>query len=142
MTNTYYSKVSYGLLAAVCVVFFAPIVLNIFIDGITTSIVFIGVTALLLFGFILHSFFNTTYTIEGDKLKIKSGFFNYKPIAISEIKEIAKSSNISSSPAASFNRIEIRYGKFEEVIISPKNKFELAKHLTALNPKIKNRIEG
>lgn len=85
-------------------------------------------------------FLKTEYTIEENKLKIKCGFFTYKPIEINEIKEITKSSNIISSPAASFDRIEIKYGKFEEMIISPKNKFEFAKYLTGLNPNIKNNI--
>ena len=85
-------------------------------------------------------FLKTEYTIEDKKLKIKCGFFTYKPIEINKIKEITKSSNIISSPAASFDRIEIKYGKFEELIISPKNKFEFAQYLTNLNPKIKNNI--
>ena len=85
-------------------------------------------------------FLKTVYTIDGNKLKIKCGFFTYKPIEINDIKEITKSNNIISSPAASFDRIEIKYGKFEEVIISPKDKFEFAKYLTNLNPKIKNNI--
>jgi len=85
-------------------------------------------------------FFKTEYTVEGKKLKIKCGFFTYKPIEIDEIKEITKSNNIISSPAASFDRIEIKYGKFEEIIISPKDKFEFAKYLKSLNPNIKNNI--
>ena len=85
-------------------------------------------------------FLNTVYIIEEKKLKIKCGFFSYKPVEIDEIKEITKSSNIISSPAASFDRIEIKYGKFEELIISPKNKFEFAQYLKNLNPKIKNNI--
>jgi len=95
---------------------------------------------MLLFGFITHMFFKTEYTIEENKLKIKCGFFAYKPIDINDMKEISKSTNMISSPAASFDRIEIKYGKFEELIISPKDKFEFAKYLTNLNPKIKNNL--
>jgi hypothetical protein len=57
-----------------------------------------------------------------------------------QLKLKTKSNTFFSSPAASFYRIEIKYGKFEEMIISPKNKFEFAKNLTNLNPKIKNNI--
>ena len=85
-------------------------------------------------------FLKTVYTIEGNNLKIKCGFITYKPIEISEIREITKSSNIISSPAPSFDRIEIKYGKFDEMIISPKDKFEFAKCLTSLNPNIKNKL--
>ena len=85
-------------------------------------------------------FFKTIYTIEENKLKIKCGFFSYKSIEINDMREIAKSTNIISSPAASFDRIEIKYGKFDEVIISPKNKFEFAKDLVKINSKIVNTL--
>jgi hypothetical protein len=109
------------------------------------NMILIGLFLILIFGLITHMFFKTEYTIEENTIEentinIKCGFFRYKPIAIKDIKEISKSSNIISSPAASFDRIEIKYGKFEELIISPKNKFEFAEHLTKLNPKIKNNI--
>tara|TARA_R110001592_G_scaffold69669_1_gene213801 strand:+ start:1031 stop:1270 length:240 start_codon:yes stop_codon:yes gene_type:complete len=71
---------------------------------------------------------------------LQTSCYSYKPVATITSFEITKSNNIISSPAASFDRIEIKYGKFEELIISPKNKFEFAEHLTKLNQKIKNNI--
>ncbi|PKG43892.1 PH domain-containing protein [Psychroflexus sp. MES1-P1E] len=53
-----------------------------------------------------------------------------------EINDITNSNTIIFSPTASFERIEIKYEKFKEMIISPKNKLEFAKYLTNLNPKI------
>ena len=123
MRKKYSSKVSYGLLTIVFVVFFSPLILNLVNDGINMNLIVIGLFLILIFGLITHMFFNTVYTIEENKINIKCGFFTYKPVTISDIKEITKSSNIISSPAASFDRIEIKYGKFEELIISPKNIF-------------------
>lgn len=140
MTKKYTSKVSYGLLAVVFIVFFSPLILNLVTDGVHMNLNLIGLFLIIIFGLITHMFFTTEYTIEENKIKIKCGFFTYKPIAISDVREITKSNNIISSPAASFDRIEIKYGKFEELIISPKNKFEFAQYLTNLNPKIKNNI--
>ena len=140
MTKKYSSKVSYGLLTVVFVVFFSPLILNLIKSGINLNLILISIFLIIIFGLITHMFLKTEYTIEEKKLKIKCGLFTYKPIEINEIKEITKSSNIVSSPAASFDRIEIKYGKFEELIISPKNKFEFAQYLTNLNPKIKNNI--
>jgi hypothetical protein len=140
MTKKYTSKVSYGLLAVVFIVFFSPLILNLVTDGVHMNLILIGLFLIIIFGLITHMFFTTEYTIEENKIKIKCGFFTYKPIAISDVREITKSNNIISSPAASFDRIEIKYGKFEELIISPKNKFEFAQYLTNLNPKIKNNI--
>ncbi len=141
MKKTYSSKVSYGLLAILFVVFFAPIVINLSSDGLNTKMGIIAFLVVLLFAFIVHMFFKTEHTIDNKKLKIKSGFFSYKPIDIMEIKQIKKSSNIISAPAASFDRIEIRYGKFDEVIISPKEKYAFAAHLKKINPNISLKLK-
>jgi hypothetical protein len=66
--------------------------------------------------------------------------FSFKPIDINEIRAISKTKSIMSSPAPSFDRIELKYGEFNEVIISPKNKFQFAKDLTKINQNIKNEI--
>jgi hypothetical protein len=140
MTKKYYSKVSYGLLIFVFIVFFGPLVPILIADGFTINMILTILFLIIIFGFILHMFFKTIYTIEENKLKIKCGFFSYKSIEINDMREIAKSTNIISSPAASFDRIEIKYGKFDEVIISPKNKFEFAKDLVKINSKIVNTL--
>ncbi|MEJ6792845.1 MAG: PH domain-containing protein [Lacinutrix sp.] len=140
MPRKYYSKVSYGLLITVFLVFFSPLILNIIKNGLNQNIILTGLFLIILFGFISHMFFKTEYTIQDNKLKIRCGFFTYKPINIQEIKEITKTNNIISSPAASFDRIEIKYGKFHEIIISPKNKHDFAGYLTSINPEIKNNL--
>ena len=45
-----------------------------------------------------------------------------------------------SSPAPSFDRIELKYGKFDEIIISPKDKLSFANDLTQINTEIENNI--
>ena len=73
-------------------------------------------------------------------LFIKCGFFTYKPIAIKDIRELSKSNSFMSSPAPSFDRIEIKYGTFDEILISPKDKFGFAEYLTKINLNIKNNV--
>ena len=87
--------------------------------------------------FTLHLFFKTCYTIEHKKLKIRCGFLSYQPIEIGTIKKITSTKSLVASPAPSFDRIEIKYGKFDEVIISPKDKLSFAADLKNINPKIK-----
>lgn len=136
----YYSKVSYTLLIILFIVFFGPLI-PIFIDGgfnkITSSI---SIALILLYALILHMFLNTTYTIENRSLHIKCGFFRYSSVNIMEMKKISKSSNIISSPAASFDRIEITYAKYDELIISPKHKTKFVEDLQKINPKIINQL--
>jgi len=136
----YYSKVSYTLLIAVFVVFFGPLIPNYTNDDFKSSMFLMTLALIILFGLILHMFFNTTYKIEKEKLHIKCGFFKYNPVNIMEMKKVSKSSNIISSPAASFDRIEIKYGKFEELIISPKHKTKFVEDLQKINPEIINNL--
>ena len=42
--------------------------------------------------------------------------------------------------APSFDRIELKYGKFDEIIISPKDKLSFANDLTQINIEIENNI--
>ena len=136
----YYSKVSYTLLIVVFLVFFGPLVSLFYGNGFDGKTILIFLAMVVLYGLILHLFFNTTYKIEKEKLHIKCGFFKYKPVTIKEMKKVSKSSNIISSPAASFDRIEITYGKFEELIISPKHKTKFVEDLQKINPEIINNL--
>ena len=117
MITKYPSKVSYGLLLVVFVVFFSPLILNLTKNEINLNLILISLFLIIIFGLITHMFFKLEYIIEENKLKIKCGFFTYKPIEIKDIKEITKSNSIISSPAASCDRIEINYGTWEELII-------------------------
>ena len=136
----YPSKVSYGLLAIIFLIFFAPLIPSFFNTEFNEKMIgTIGFLSLV-FAFVLHLFLKTEYTIDKNKLKIKCGFFTYKPIEIKDIKEVSKTSNIISSPAPSFDRIEIKYGKFDTLIISPKDKSSFVKDLTKINPDIKSNI--
>ncbi|WP_111307345.1 PH domain-containing protein [Confluentibacter sediminis] len=85
-------------------------------------------------------FLNTDYLIENNELKIKCGFLFHKKINIMEIKSIKKTNSLISSPAPSFDRIEITYGTSDTIIISPKDKVTFTKDLTRINHNIKNHI--
>ena len=136
----YYSKVSYTLLIVVFLVFFGSLVPTFISEGFNGNTTILFLAVVVLFGFISHMFFNTTYKIENEKLYIKCGFIKYRPVNIGVMKKVSKSSNIISSPAASFDRIEIRYGKFEELIISPKHKTKFVEDLQKINPEIINNL--
>ena len=140
MTKKYPSKISYGLLSFIFLVFYAPIVPAFLTDEINSKIIGFIVFQSFVFALIVSLFLKTEYIIDKTQLIIKCGFFSYKPIDIKEIKEISKTKSIQSSPAPSFDRIEIKYGKFDETIISPQNKFSFAKDLLKINPSIKNNL--
>ena len=65
--------------------------------------------------------FRTGYTVTENDLEIKSGLI-YMKIPLKEIKTIRKSRNPFSAPALSLDRLEIKYGDYRKVIISPEDK--------------------
>lgn len=140
MTKKYPSKISYLLLTFVFLVFFGPLIPLFLHDEVDNSVLWVVLFLAVVFVFILAMFLNTFYLIDKQELKIKCGFFSYKPIEIMQITEVSKTNNIISSPAPSFDRIEIKYGKFDAIIISPKDKVNFTKDLISINPKIKNDI--
>lgn len=90
-----------------------------------------------IFSFIfIFIFLSLKYVIEDEFLIIKMNFFIIKKIKISEIKSVAKSIDFTSSPALSIDRLSIKYGKFDEVLISPKNKEAFANDLSNVNTEI------
>ena len=138
----YYSKISYTLLIVIFIVFFGPLIPNIIHEGFSNNMIMITLGLFVVYGLILHMFFYTTYTIDQKMLHIRCGFFRYKPINIMNMKKISKSSSIVSSPAASFDRIEITYDKFDELIISPKHKLKFIADLKKINPNLINTLKA
>lgn len=120
-----------------------PIVLII---GVTTTLMVLqkawpGVAVLLVtMLFIVHLITNTYYQIEHSALRIKSGFIINKLIAINSIRKIQKSNSIFSSPAASLDRLEIFYNKYDSILISPKDKQEFLAQLRNINPAIEIQV--
>ncbi len=91
--------------------------------------------------FVVHMFLTTKYTIEGDNLVIKCGFLYHKTIDINTIRRIAETNNLLSSPATSLDRLEILYGKFDSVLISPRRKAEFINDIKRINPGIEVNLK-
>ncbi len=94
------------------------------------------IIATLTAAFVLYLIFNTWYTIEQDVLHVRCGFLYRKDIPIKAIKSIATSSSILSSPATSFDRLEIAFNQFDSVLISPENRQDFIESLKKINPTI------
>jgi hypothetical protein len=63
----------------------------------------------------------TYYRFEGDELTVRCGPFRWR-IPISEIAEVAPTSNPISSPALSLDRLKIVFGKGRTLLVSPREK--------------------
>ena len=110
--------------------------------------IFLSITALLegewigllgltgVVGFILILSKTTQYNINENQLVVKSTWIVNERIDISKITKIEKSNSILSSPALSLDRLLVRYNKYDEVLISPKEKQEFIDELLKINPAI------
>jgi hypothetical protein len=129
------------MLTILFVVFYAPLIINIWSDNLSLTNVFlllVGVS--LIYAYFFYVFHNTVYTIDANQLKIKCDPFKYKPIHIQRIRKVESTRSLQASPAASFDRMAIGYNKFDEIIISPRDKEAFVNHLKLINPKIDSRL--
>ena len=122
MPKTYPAKVSYGLLVFVFLLFYGPLVPALIKYGFDFSTAAAIGLLTLIYAFVLHLFLKTEYIIDDKFLKIKHGIFSFKHIDIETIKEVSNIKSLISSPAPSLDLITIKYGKYNKVIISPRNK--------------------
>ena len=132
MKKVYKSKIGLELVIPLVVVFGTVLVLSLRQEP--SWIGFLILLPVILF--IVHMFMTTNYTLDNDKLTIKCGFLFNKTIDINTIKKITETNNPISSPATSLDRLEINYGRFDTVIISPKQKKEFVNDLTTINKDI------
>lgn len=79
-------------------------------------------------GFPLWLLVSTKYIVENDNLKIISGPFSWN-IPIESIKSVQETQNAITSPALSFDRLEITYEDDKVILISPANKKEFTQKL-------------
>jgi hypothetical protein len=135
--KTFKSKVGLEIVLPICVIIGGVSLLMIY-ESSWLGLTIIIITAV----FILHLFLTTDYTITEDELKIKSGFVYKKTIKIVEIKRITETRDIMSSPANSIDRLEITFNNFDRVLVSPKEKTEFIRLLTAINPDIKLKLKS
>lgn len=95
-----------------------------------------AVIMLLLGSFLLWFWFKTGYKIENDKIKIYYGPIR-QTIIINDIEVIVKPKVLlSTAPALSMDRIQIRCGKFDVTSISPEDQRRFLDTLKNLNPEI------
>ncbi|WP_342644677.1 PH domain-containing protein [Mucilaginibacter sp. CSA2-8R] len=100
-------------------------------DGFMTAGLLLAGVAVLTLPILL----NTTYTIDGEMLKIRSGFIKYEDINIASITRIEKTQLYRQAPALSkANRILISYNRYDSIVISPKNRSAFIADILRINP--------
>lgn len=97
----------------------------------------LGVLVLTIITLLIYVLFKTTYyTIDENKLIIRSFFIVNKKVDVQSIKIVRESRNPISAPAASLDRLEV-ISTVDSVLISPKDKYAFIEEITTINPRIK-----
>lgn len=122
----YKSKLDLWLLAVMVIALGGPIVGAILDKEFWLSLLFVAIAVV-----VAIMFYYTRYTLDGENLII----YRTK-IPIRSIRKIYKTRNPISSPALSINRIAICYNKYDEVLISPKDREDFIAELLKVNPDI------
>ena len=97
----------------------------------------LGVLVLTILTLLIYMLFKMTYyTIDENKLIIRSFFIVNKKVDVQSIKIVRESRNPISAPAASLDRLEV-ISTVDSVLISPKDKYAFIEEITTINPRIK-----
>jgi hypothetical protein len=126
----YKSKVDWWLVLLLLAVFGFPIVQGILTKEYMLSAIFVGLILL---------FWILGITL---KYKIEDGYLSVwkTKIDIKTIRKVYATRNPLSSPALSINRIAIVYNKYDEVLISPKDRADFISELLKVNPNIEVKL--
>lgn len=87
--------------------------------------------------FILSLLLHTRYTITESEVLIVCGPLAWQ-VPVQQITRIRPTRNPLSSPALSLDRLEIRYGKYDSVLVSPADQAGFLAALLRLNPAIRH----
>jgi hypothetical protein len=101
--------------------------------------VIVLILAVMLPVFLLWMWLTTYYVLDENNLVIKYGPFK-KIIPLNTIKSVKMTMNPLSSPALSLKRLEIIYGQYNMVLISPKDRDEFMKILSKHCPQAEIRL--
>jgi hypothetical protein len=108
------------------VIVFAAVIIGTPLPGLLesgqyTSLAILGCSALFALGLPVWLLFSTHYTITPDLLTVRCGPFSWQ-IPRAAIHSVGPTRSALSGPALSLDRLEIRYGRGNAVLVSPMDK--------------------
>jgi len=130
MKDVYKSKIGPPIIFPLCTV--GGMFIAMIITRAWPAVLIMGVLILVL----IHTYFNTYYTITGNELKVRYGLIINKTIDISSIKKVVPTRDMRSAPALSTDRVEIFYNQNDSVLISPEDQAEFIERLKTINGEI------
>jgi membrane protein YdbS with pleckstrin-like domain len=132
MNQVFTSKISWWIFAPLLSSLGFFLVLSFVQQRWGASLVVLAIVA-----FLVYLLVPTRYTITPEELVIESGPI-HKRVPLTSIISVTPTRNPISSPALSLDRLEVRYGKNDIVLISPADKTGFLTTLHQLNPALRH----
>ncbi|TGD79608.1 PH domain-containing protein [Hymenobacter wooponensis] len=132
MNQVFTSKISWGIFAPLLSGLGFFLLLSFVQQRWGASLVVLAIAA-----FLVYLLVPTRYTLTSQELVIISGPI-HKRVPLTSITSIRPTRNPISSPALSLDRLEVRYGKFDLVLISPADKAGFLAALHQLIPALRH----
>lgn len=135
----YRSRVDWWIFLLIAAVLILAVVLLVIttlqdgkIVGSVMSLIALFIPAVL----IVDLYRNTYYVIDDAErtLLVKGGILVNNKYNIDNVTLVKKTDTWLNYPALSMDRLEIRFGKFSRVVVSPKDKEVFINHLMRINP--------
>ncbi len=123
------------------VLFLALVLSGILVNLLLNRAWIVSLVILLQIAFIAHLYSNTFYTINDQKLIVKSGFLVNVSLDILSIKKISETNSIMSAPSLSFDRLEISYNTQDTIVISPKDKSRFIDAIEKINSQVEIKLK-
>ncbi|AYA36071.1 hypothetical protein D3Y59_02755 [Hymenobacter oligotrophus] len=131
MPRLFPAKVSWWLFGPILALIVGSAVANFLYGALMGALVCLAVAA-----FVAYVVLYTRYElIDNATLHIQSGPFTWQ-VPVQQITRIVPTTNPLSSPAPSLDRLKISYNKYDEVMISPRDKAAFIAALQQINPGI------
>lgn len=132
MNQIFPSKISWWLFGAILLILLG-VSAKAIVNGSLTALIFM-LPSVAFTGWLLR---RTYYEVQPQThlLRVVSGPLTWQ-IPIASITRIQPSHNVLSSPALSLDRLKISYNRYDEILLSPRDKAGFVAALRQLNPQI------
>lgn len=130
------SKISVGLTIFILTVILLVALLLLQFPDSTANLIITSAVLALTAALCLIPLFSIRYVVDSQMLHIECCFVFRSRFNIMDIKEISDTRTFLSAPAASLDRVRLRFRKGGDLIISPIDKPEFIRLLCQINPKI------
>lgn len=131
MKKTYPSKIDNTIITFILLVL--GVVTAIFLKE---RIWFAALFLSIFFALIIYSLSTIQYQIQDNFLIIRTFHYQIYKLDIFNLLSITETNNPLSAPAASFDRLDLRFKISGSILVSPKNKEAFIQDLLTINPEI------